>query len=112
MWSAEVHRGKLYMGTYDWSVVAAETGVPGGAAAARANSFGADLWRFDDTASPAVAECTDGCGNGGNYGIRNMISDGTTLFVGTANPVRARLPAACALLRRALTMMRPVRARR
>jgi hypothetical protein len=83
-WSAAVHKGKLYMGTYDWSVMAAEAGMPGAAAAA---GPGADLWRFDDTTSPAVAECVDGCGNSANYGIRNLLSDGATLYVGTANPM-------------------------
>ena len=82
--SAETHKGKLYMGTYDWSVVAAEAGMPGAAAAF---GPGADLWRFDNTSAPAVAECTDGCGNTANYGVRNMVSDGATLFVGTANPM-------------------------
>jgi hypothetical protein len=84
-WSAAVHKGKLYMGTYDWSVVADEAGLPTGVMAA--SHHGADLWRFDDTESAAVAECIDGCGNAANYGIRNMVSDGNTLFVGTANPM-------------------------
>ena len=86
IWSAETHRGRLYMGTYDWSVSAQAAGVRGAEGAAAGH--GADLWRFDDTASPAVAECVDGCGNPANFGIRNMVCDrNATLYVGTANPM-------------------------
>lgn len=48
--------------------------------------FGADLYRFDDSNSPAVAVSLDGRGNPMNYGIRTMIVD-NPLYLGSANPM-------------------------
>ena len=53
----------------------------------RRYEYGADLYRFDSSESPAVAVSIDGMGNPMNYGIRTMISDENALFLGTANPM-------------------------
>jgi len=64
--------------------------------------YGADLWRFPSSASPALPEDATGVGNITNYGVRNMVvigkdnplnlkkSTGTTntgLVLGMANPM-------------------------
>ena len=49
-------------------------------------SEGADLFRFSG-GGKVYAESQDGLGNDRNYGVRNMVTDGTTLWVGTANPM-------------------------
>jgi hypothetical protein len=98
-WSAVVYRGEVFMGTFDWSQlarvmiesIAAEQLQP-----AVAQAFlklvgpglpreGADLIRFSD--DDVRAESVSGLGNNRNYGIRNMITDGHNLYVGTANPM-------------------------
>jgi len=53
----------------------------------RRYKFGADLFRFDSSESPAVPVSIDGMGNPMNYGIRTMISDENALYLGTANPM-------------------------
>ena len=74
IWQMAVHAGHLFVGTYDGSYGSPETG--------------ADLWRFDDSSSPAVNENYKGLGDRKNYGIRAMIGldDGSALMVGMANP--------------------------
>ena len=46
--------------------------------------WGAELWRFPDADSPAIAESTSGIGNYLNTAVRNMIAD-DALYIGTAN---------------------------
>ncbi len=46
--------------------------------------WGAELWRFPDADSPAIAESTSGIGNYLNTSVRNMISD-DALYIGTGN---------------------------
>jgi hypothetical protein len=46
--------------------------------------WGAELWRFSDADSPAIAESTSGIGNYLNTAVRNMISD-DALYIGTGN---------------------------
>jgi hypothetical protein len=46
---------------------------------------GADLIRFSD--DDVRAESVDGLGNNRNYGVRNMVTDGERLWIGTANPM-------------------------
>jgi hypothetical protein len=49
---------------------------------------GDDLWRFRNSASPAVCENFEGLGNFLNYGIRMMVvGDENTVYIGTANPM-------------------------
>ena len=50
-----------------------------------ARNFGGDLFFFQDSRSPAVAESNSGVGNLTSYGIRNMVATARSLFVGMAN---------------------------
>ncbi len=76
-WQMEVFDGHLFIGTYDTS----NPQVQGQADA------GADLWRFDDSNSPAVNENYTGLGNNLNSGIRALhaLNDGSGLIVGTSD---------------------------
>jgi hypothetical protein len=103
-WRMAVTDGKLFVGTMDWSylvhLLAGEEPDPGTTPAqqrALANApqpdpayFGGDLWMFSDPQTPATAISTTGLGNRLNYGIRNMIVDGTGLYLGMANPMNLR----------------------
>lgn len=51
---------------------------------------GADLMVFDSLQKPAKAISRTGVGNYLNYGIRTMIADGDTLYLGSANPMNLR----------------------
>jgi hypothetical protein len=50
-------------------------------------SYGADLFAFSSSSSPARVVSSDGLGNELNYGLRTMIEDSEELFIGTANPM-------------------------
>jgi len=73
-WQMDEFDGHLFIGTFD-----AVYGPP---------QTGADLWRFDNSNSPAVNENFRGLGDTNNYGIRAMVglSDGSALMLGMANP--------------------------
>ena len=75
-WQMAVFNGHLYIGTYDAAV------LQGGTA-----QYGADLWRFDSSNSPAVNEDSNGLGDRYNYGIRvpYPLDDGSGLIAGMAN---------------------------
>ena len=53
-----------------------------------AAEYGADLWRFDSSSTPAVNENYVGLGDIFNYGIRILhpLDDGSGLIAGMANP--------------------------
>jgi hypothetical protein len=51
---------------------------------------GADLMVFDSLSKPAKVISRTGVGNYLNYGIRTMIADGDTLYLGSANPMNLR----------------------
>jgi hypothetical protein len=76
IWQMAVYHDRLFVGTYDAAVLQGTANV------------GADLWRFDDSQSPAVNENSTGLGDRLNYGIRAMapLDDGSGLIVGMANP--------------------------
>ncbi len=116
-WSMATYNNQLFIGTFDWSYVAAELldavlsafgildpqqistieALFGQLLAANGVTFGADLWRFVDNHG-AFTESKYGSGNYLNYGFRTMITDGR-LFVGTANPMNlATNPADAPLL--------------
>lgn len=78
-WTMAVFDGRLYIGTYDASVL---QGPPA------EQEVGADLWRIDSSDSPAVNENYTGLGDRGNYGIRILqpLDDGSGIIVGLANP--------------------------
>jgi hypothetical protein len=100
-WAMTVFHDEAYVGTFDWSQLARvelETLVLSSAQvvpelkAALLEALGpglrregADLIRFSD--DHVVYESVDGLGNNRNYGVRNMLTDGETLWLGTANPM-------------------------
>ncbi len=69
-WTMDVAAGKLFIGTYD-------------------SGGGVDLWRIDNSATPAKREDGNGVGDRNNYGIRTMAvsADGQTLYLGMATNV-------------------------
>ncbi|MGC4772304.1 hypothetical protein ACLQ25_25445 [Micromonospora sp. DT44] len=109
-WKMAVAGGKLYVGTMDWSYISKDLGqdtarllgVTGPAAAEFGEAsvladdpppapvYGGDLFVFDSTSRPATVVDNSGLGNYLNYGIRNMIADGSTLYLGMANPMNLR----------------------
>jgi hypothetical protein len=50
------------------------------------NFEGADLYSISNNKSPAATVSFNGLGNFANYGIRNMITVGSDMYIGTANP--------------------------
>jgi hypothetical protein len=90
-WTMQVHEGSLYVGTMDFSYLAVELadqfGIPADMLdGLLSGNFGADVWRFDSTDGPAVAESLNGLGNYSNYGVRTMLA-GDALYCGSANPM-------------------------
>jgi hypothetical protein len=77
VWQMAVYDNRLFIGTYDASVL--QGALP---------ETGADLWRFDSSGSPAVNENFTGLGDRLNYGIRAMapLDDQSGMIVGMANP--------------------------
>ncbi len=98
-WSMAVFDGQLWVGTMDWSYLAAEgmnlfaqmLGVENPFSVSVLPGYpsilGADLYYFPSSSSPAFPESIGGVGNSSNYGIRNMIADADALYIGTANPM-------------------------
>jgi hypothetical protein len=100
-WAMTVFRDEVYVGTFDWSQLArveletlllsSDRVVPELKAALLEalgpglRREGADLIRF--SGDHVLAESVDGLGNNRNYGVRNMVTDGATLWIGTANPM-------------------------
>ena len=76
-WQMAVFGGRLYVGTFDAAVLQGGT-----------DQYGADMWRFDSSDSPAVNENYTGLGDRYNYGIRILqpLEDGSGLIAGMANP--------------------------
>lgn len=98
-WTMTVAGGSLYVGTMDWGYISqyspanvlpwvqAELGTQtkdgdGG--------YGADLYAFDSPQGQARKVDDTGLGNSLNYGIRTMLADGTSLYLGMANPMNLR----------------------
>ncbi len=106
-WAMAQYNGKLYVGTFDWSYVLVDLiaqlvpsmlGDSGDMISIIAElsqgfgqniTYGADLWSFSGN-SPATPESQYGAGNYLNYGIRTMLATGSTLYLGTANPMNLR----------------------
>jgi hypothetical protein len=82
VWSMLVHQGRLWIGTMDISFI-----LFGGSYTAGTplwDTMGADLLVMDRTDQPAVAVSRTGVGNIANLGIRDMVSDGSSILLGTA----------------------------
>lgn len=84
IWKMAVADGRLYVGTMDWTYLAGENLNPDPA------EFGGDLWVFDSGEEPATAVETRGVGNYLNQGVRNIVADGDTVYLGIANPFNLR----------------------
>jgi outer membrane protein assembly factor BamB len=82
-WSSAVANGQLFWGTLD--LYSGDRRCH-----AHDDDEGADLWRFPSCDEPAVPEFIDGAGNSNLYGVRNMVSDGTNLYLGMATQVNLR----------------------
>jgi hypothetical protein len=100
-WTMAVYNNKLWVGTMDWSYLlfgALDSGVPHELRFAGYDfsilekigiqfpEFGADLYSFEGSCSPAKAVSKNGMDNPMNYGLRTMVSD-DALYIGTANPM-------------------------
>jgi hypothetical protein len=107
-WTMAQWRGRLWVGTMDWSYVFEQT-LPllfqtlgfKAPAITSANlgqygaafgfptilpTYGADLWTFNSAQLPAFPESINGVGNYLNYGVRNLLPyDSDKLFLGMAN---------------------------
>lgn len=83
-WKMAVADGRLWIGTMDWTYLAGANLNPDPA------EYGGDLWVFDSDQEPATAVDTRGLGNYLNQGVRNMVADGDTLYLGIANPFNLR----------------------
>ena len=97
-WQMTVWNNKLWVGTMDWSYMAAKGAQLGQTMKLNGftvtlpqldgSRFGADLYSFASVSSPAVAESITGVGNYTNYGVRNILPvSSTMMFIGTANPM-------------------------
>jgi hypothetical protein len=98
-WALRVFNDQVFVGTMDWSQLArlnggsaTNTTIPADAQAALIELYGlrvpvegGDLVRFSEYWM--TAESNAGVGNDRNYGVRNMVTDGNALYVGTANPM-------------------------
>ncbi len=97
-WSMNVFKNRLYVGTMDWSFLAFipfmsiipelppqiqevinQLGL--------SKYLGADLWKFTSPNFPAMPVSQNGLNNETSYGVRNLISDGSALYAGMANPM-------------------------
>ncbi|MGA1875255.1 MAG: hypothetical protein ACMUIA_06590 [bacterium] len=93
-WTMSVYDGQLFVGTMDWSYLIGETILrnifgPNWVYVRTIfpiYSFGADLYRFCSSDTPAIPESLSGVGNYTSYGIRTMVSD-DALYLGMANPM-------------------------
>ncbi|BCL12451.1 hypothetical protein [Micromonospora sagamiensis] len=92
IWKMVVAGGSLYVGTMDWSYLGRESGggITAALGTADASSYGADLWAFDNPNEPARPVDTTGLGNYLNYGIRTMVADDSSIYLGMANPMNLR----------------------
>ncbi|MFG1915221.1 hypothetical protein [Micromonospora sp. NPDC048898] len=92
-WKMAVAGDRLYIGTMDFAYISLDGEMPTpdpGSAEATPPTFGADLWAFDSADEAARPVDTTGLGNPLNQGVRTMIPYGSTLYVGTANPMNLR----------------------
>jgi hypothetical protein len=98
-WWMEVYQNQLYVGTMDFSyLVSGQAGTPllelpftlPQSPMNNQYYWGADLWRFPSSNSPALPVSLAGVENYLNYGIRTMVADDNGLYLGTANPMNLK----------------------
>jgi hypothetical protein len=91
-WWAEVFKGKLFFGTFDFLYVGAaeirdQFEFPEKITTLFEQFYGADLWVFPTSHQKALPLSRNGVGNYANYGIRTMVSTDSALYLGSANPM-------------------------
>ncbi|MBN1512970.1 MAG: thrombospondin type 3 repeat-containing protein [Phycisphaerae bacterium] len=87
-----IEQNQLFVGTHDWGFTGEELvrlllePIVGPLPVLHLPQafYGADLYRFCSSDTPALAVNIAGLGNYSNYGVRTMVSD-DTLYLGTAN---------------------------
>ncbi|MEU4567418.1 hypothetical protein [Micromonospora sp. NPDC023956] len=90
-WKMTVAAGRLYVGTMDFAYIALEGEMPTEPEpGVDPPTFGSDLWVFDAPGRPARAVDKTGFGNPLNQGVRTMVAEGSTLYLGMANPLNLR----------------------
>ncbi|MFI6825223.1 hypothetical protein ACIBJE_30385 [Micromonospora sp. NPDC050187] len=90
-WKMMVAGGRLYVGTMDFAYIALDGQMPTEPTpGVDPPTFGSDLWSFDTPGRPARAVDKTGFGNPLNQGVRTMVADGSTLYIGMANPMNLR----------------------
>lgn len=93
-WTMDVYDEKLFVGTMDWSHMLMGIMLPGilqdiisplPELELSGMDFGADLYVFHDTESPAVELSKNGIHNRFSYGARTMVAAEDGLYLGMAN---------------------------
>jgi hypothetical protein len=88
-WAMTVWNNRLWVGTMDWSYLASRGfglfGISVPPKLINPSTFGGDLYSFANSNSPANPESLTGVDNYTDYGIRNMLPSGGSLFLGMAN---------------------------
>jgi hypothetical protein len=88
IWSMAVWNNRLYVGTMDWSYMAASVGQLAGLTLPSITGIqaGGDLYVFNNSLTKAVLETAMGFGNQTNYGFRNLLPlSSTSMFIAMAN---------------------------
>jgi hypothetical protein len=93
-WTMDIYDGKLFVGTMDWSHMLMGIMLPGilqeiispvPELQLPGMDFGADLYVFPDSDSPAVELSKNGVHNRFSYGFRTMLAAQDGLYLGMAN---------------------------
>lgn len=115
IWTMNIFQNKLWVGTMDWSYMAAQSAnivtfpatptatasfFPGALVKSKGalpqadstSTWGGDLYTFSSTSQPATAETVNNFGNYTSYGFRNIYPVGTDVWLGTANPMNLATP--------------------
>ena len=104
IWSMAVWQNKLWVGTMNWAYVYKEvapmiegvmnlppgTLTPPSLGLGTTIPYGANLAYFSNTYNGAYFDDNEGMGNYLNYGVRNLLPIGNTMYLGTANPMNLK----------------------
>jgi hypothetical protein len=82
VWAMLPHQGRLWIGTMDLSFIL--FGKRYVAGQAESLMLGGDLLVLDSSSQPVQSASRTGIGNVCSFGLRDMVSDGDTLLIGTA----------------------------
>jgi hypothetical protein len=84
-WTMKVYKDKLFVGTLNYTSIG-NRGTNSSSGGVLPTNSGAHLWCFVSTNEPARAVSRHGVDNYSSYGIRTMLADSNSLFLGMANP--------------------------